>query len=186
MLLRVAALSWTALATVLRLTLLPTLRHCQCQVTYLLQQQDQDTGFCALCHCVQDCPGHGASLHAAAYLEALPMSGHVSAAAAGEGQLPVVVPSAIVCRTALAIALRLTPLLTSGLREACQCQVTYLLQRTTSCCACCCCVQDCPGHGASLDPAEYLEALVTYMLQQQEKDYMRLHGSVGGLKALSK
>jgi hypothetical protein len=48
------------------------------------------------------------------------------------------------------------------------------------------CSQDCPGHGATLDPAAYLEALVTYLLQQQERDYQLLQGSVGGLKALSK
>jgi hypothetical protein len=51
---------------------------------------------------------------------------------------------------------------------------------------CYCCAQDCPGHGSSLDPAAYMEALLSFLLQQQERDYQLLQGSVGGLKALSK
>ncbi|WIA22266.1 hypothetical protein OEZ85_004588 [Tetradesmus obliquus] len=46
--------------------------------------------------------------------------------------------------------------------------------------------QDCPGHGSSLNPAAYSEALITFLLQQQEKDYKLLQGGAGGLKALSK
>lgn len=46
-------------------------------------------------------------------------------------------------------------------------------------------MQDCPGHGSSLNPAGYAEALITFLLQQQEQDYQLLQGSAGGLKALS-
>jgi hypothetical protein len=47
-------------------------------------------------------------------------------------------------------------------------------------------MQDCPGHGSSLNPASYLEALMTFLLQQQEKDYRLLPGGGAGLRTLSK
>jgi hypothetical protein len=40
------------------------------------------------------------------------------------------------------------------------------------------CLQDCPGYGATLDPAGYLEALLTFLFTQQ-KDHDQLHGSRG-------
>ncbi|WIA37796.1 hypothetical protein OEZ86_014661 [Tetradesmus obliquus] len=40
-------------------------------------------------------------------------------------------------------------------------------------------LQDCPGHGASLDPAGYLEALLSFIFSQQQKDFQQLHGSSG-------
>lgn len=40
-------------------------------------------------------------------------------------------------------------------------------------------MQGCPGHGASLNPAEYLEALLALLLKQQQQDYKQLHGSRG-------
>jgi hypothetical protein len=40
-------------------------------------------------------------------------------------------------------------------------------------------LQDCPGYGATLDPAGYLEALLTFLFSQQQKDYDQLHGSRG-------
>lgn len=40
-------------------------------------------------------------------------------------------------------------------------------------------LQDCPGYGASLNPASYLEALLTFLYKQQERDYKQLHGSRG-------
>jgi hypothetical protein len=44
---------------------------------------------------------------------------------------------------------------------------------------CHCCLQDYPGYGATLDPAGYLEALLTFLFTQQQKDYEQLHGSRG-------
>ncbi|WIA33178.1 hypothetical protein OEZ86_006325 [Tetradesmus obliquus] len=46
--------------------------------------------------------------------------------------------------------------------------------------------QDCPGHGSSTSTASYEEAVITFLLQQQEQNYQLLQGSAGGLKALSK
>ncbi|WIA17574.1 hypothetical protein OEZ85_014400 [Tetradesmus obliquus] len=45
-------------------------------------------------------------------------------------------------------------------------------------------LQDCPGHGASLDPAGYLEALLSFIFSQQQKDFQQLHGSRGMPKSL--
>ena len=40
-------------------------------------------------------------------------------------------------------------------------------------------LQDTPGWGCTLDPAAYLETLVTVLLKQQEADYEKLVGSRG-------
>jgi hypothetical protein len=40
-------------------------------------------------------------------------------------------------------------------------------------------MQDWPGSGGSLNSAEYLEALITFLVKQQEQDYKQLHGSSG-------
>jgi hypothetical protein len=40
-------------------------------------------------------------------------------------------------------------------------------------------LQDCFGYGASLDPAVYLEALLSFIFSQQQKDFAQLHGSRG-------
>ncbi|KAF6262667.1 hypothetical protein COO60DRAFT_1635822 [Scenedesmus sp. NREL 46B-D3] len=87
--------------------------------------------------------------------------------AAGIGQ--AVDPHAVLLSGADAFATVLPPILCP---EACR-ELVYTFQ-------------DCPGHGATLDPSGYIEAVVMYLLQQQEKDFLRLQGSVGGLKALSK
>ncbi|WIA34159.1 hypothetical protein OEZ86_012519 [Tetradesmus obliquus] len=40
-------------------------------------------------------------------------------------------------------------------------------------------LQDCPGYGATLDPAGYLEALLSFIFSQQQKDFTQLQGSRG-------
>ncbi|KAF6262687.1 Septin-domain-containing protein [Scenedesmus sp. NREL 46B-D3] len=45
-------------------------------------------------------------------------------------------------------------------------------------------LQDCPGYGSTLDPAAYLKMLLTYIFEQQKKDFYQLHGSRGMPKSL--
>uniref|UniRef100_A0A383VXV4 Septin-type G domain-containing protein n=1 Tax=Tetradesmus obliquus TaxID=3088 RepID=A0A383VXV4_TETOB len=45
-------------------------------------------------------------------------------------------------------------------------------------------LQDCPGYGATLDPAGYLEALLSFIFSQQQKDFTQLQGSRGLPKSL--